>query len=285
MAPIRKLQTSSWRYNDCTDRFQLRQGRLVPEMKGLGTNGFVFHLKCPNRHVAIKCFKNFVPDRQKRFAAIHKYTGGEARRYFLDFQYQPEGIRVGEYWYPILVMDWITPMLNEYIHANMGNKQRLAGLADKFETMLKALQIVGIAHGDLEPDNLLVVNNDFKLIDYDSMYVPELAEVGGIETGHPAYQHPNRQASDFGPHLDNFSAWILDAELKYLKIDPQLWSQAEIRSQVAVARTSRNSIDYSFLDVHASKTVRHTGDILRKLLDYDVNDIPMFNAQIPIFTF
>lgn len=293
--PRRQNASGSWpRYDaykqaisdpmTCFSDLELRQGRLVPEVKGMGTHGFVFHLKCQTRHVAVKCFNNYLPDRQKRFEAIQKYTKGDARRYFMEFQYQPEGIKVGQFWYPILVMDWVTPNLNEFIQANMRQKQRLAVLADNFERMIKAFQIVGIAHGDLEPDNMLIVNNDFKLIDYDGMYVPELADCQGIERGHPAFQHPDRQQTDFGSNLDHFSAWILHAELQYLKLDPQLWSQAEIRSQVAVAKTSRNAADFSFLEVHPSKQVRHTGDVLRKLLDYDFENIPQFNAQVPIYT-
>jgi tRNA A-37 threonylcarbamoyl transferase component Bud32 len=266
------------------DDMELRQGKFVPETKGLGTNGFVFHLRCPNRHIAVKCFKEHVPDRQKRFETIRKYVSGEARRYFIDFQYLAEGIQVGDYWYPILKMEWMTPTLNEFIHANLRNKVRLAALSDRFHNMVRAFQILGIAHGDLEPDNIFVINNDFKLVDYDGMYLPELEGLSGIERGHPAFQHPGRKTSDYGPNLDFFSAWILDAELQYLKIDPQLWTQAEIRSQVAVAKTTRNAKDFSFLDVHPSKSVRHTGDVLRKLLDYDFDTIPSFDAQVPIYT-
>ncbi len=265
------------------DDLELRQGRFIPETKGLGTNGFVFHLKCPNRHVAVKCFKEHMPDRQKRFEMIRKYVNGEARRYFVDFQYLPEGIQVGEYWYPCLKMDWLTPSLSEFINANQRNKGRLAALSDRFNNLVRAFQTLGIAHGDLEPDNIFVVNNDLKLVDYDGMYLPELEGLSGIERGHPAFQHPGRQTTDFGPNLDFFSAWILDAELQYLKIDPRLWSQAEIRSQVAVAKTSRNANDFNFLDIHASKMVQNTGYVLRKLLDYDFDTIPPYNAQVPIY--
>jgi predicted Ser/Thr protein kinase len=263
---------------------EVRQGKLIPETKGLGTNGFVFHFRCATRHVAVKCFKSYVPDRQKRFEAIHKYIKGEARRYFLDFQYEPEGVRVGDYWYPALFMEWLTPNLNEFIGQNLRTKGRLAALSDRFETMIRAFQILGIAHGDLEPENMIIVNNDIKLIDYDAMYVPELEGLGGIERGHPAFQHPGRQATDFGPNLDYFSAWILSAELQYLKIDPQLWSQAELRTQVAVAKTSRNVNDFTFLELHPSKNVKHTGDVLRKLLDYEFDNIPPFDGRIPIYT-
>lgn len=263
---------------------ELKTGRLIPEMKGLGTNGFVFHVRCQNRHVALKCFKEHVPDRQERFDAIKKYVTSDARRYFVDFSYEHLGIRVGKYWYPTLKMEWLPQTLGEYINANIRNKSRLASLSDRFHIMVQALQTLGIAHGDLEPDNIMVVSGDFKLIDYDGMYIPELDGFEGIELGHPAFQHPGRSLHHFGPKLDYFSAWILDAELSYLKVNPELWIQAEIRSQAAVAKTSRAIQDSSFLDSHPSKSVRHTGDVWRKLLDYDIDSIPRFDPRSPLFT-
>jgi serine/threonine protein kinase len=263
---------------------ELKGGRLIPEMKGLGSNGFVFHVRCPNRHVALKCFKEHVPDRQERFEAIKKYINSDARRYFIDFSYEPRGIRVGKYWYPTLKMDWLPQTLGEYINANIRNKSRLASLSERFHVMVQALHTLGIAHGDLEPDNIMVVSGDFKLIDYDGMYIPELDGFSGIELGHPAFQHPQRSLEHFGPKLDYFSAWILDAELSYLKVNPELWVQAEIRSQAAVAKTSRIIQDSSFLDTHPSKSVRHTGDVWRKLLDYNIDSIPKFDPRSPIFT-
>jgi serine/threonine protein kinase len=263
---------------------ELKSGRLMPETKGLGSNGFVFHVRCPNRHVALKCFKEHVPDRQERFEAIRKYINSDARRYFIDFSYEPRGIRVGKYWYPTLKMDWLPQTLGEYINANIRNKGRLASLSERFHILVQALHTLGIAHGDLEPDNIMVVSGDFKLIDYDGMYIPELDGFSGIELGHPAFQHPQRSLEHFGPKLDYFSAWILDAELSYLRVNPELWVQAEIRSQAAVAKTSRIIQDATFLDTHPSKSVRHTGDVWRKLLDYDIDSIPKFDPRSPIFT-
>jgi tRNA A-37 threonylcarbamoyl transferase component Bud32 len=262
---------------------ELKEGRFIPEKKGLGTNGFVFHMKCGDRHVAVKCFKRFIPDRQLRFEKIAKHINGAARRYFIDFRYLPHGIRVGEFWYPILVMDWVNTTLGEYIHNQLRFGAKLGSLSERFKTMVNALQTLGIAHGDLEPDNLAIVQGDFKLLDYDGMYVPEMEGMQGIERGHPAFQHPSRKASDFGPKLDYFAAWLLDAELTYLKIDPELWLQAEIRAQNA-AKGPTEMGEMTFIEVHPSKQVRLTADVLRKLLDYDFETLPPFNARIPIFT-
>ncbi|HEY9756828.1 MAG TPA: hypothetical protein V6C97_16805 [Oculatellaceae cyanobacterium] len=263
---------------------ELQLTRLVPETKGLGTRGFVFHMRGANRNLAVKCFRDFVPDRQQRFEMIKRYVNSAARRYFIDFDYMPEGVKVGNLWYPTLKMEWLPTTLGEYINQNIRNRSRLAALFERFMSMVQALQILGIAHGDLEPDNIMVVGGDLKLVDYDGMFVPELEGLSGTETGHPAFQHPGRLAHYFGPDLDYFSAWILSAELSYLKVDPMLWAQAEIRSQAAVAKTSRIVHDTGFLDTHPSKSVKHTGDVLRKLLDYDFHSIPRFDPNSPIYS-
>jgi predicted Ser/Thr protein kinase len=265
----------------CFHDEELKQGRLVPQAKGLGLNGFVFHLRCQNRQVAVKCYKQSLPDRERRFESIAKYARGAAKRYFVDFRYLPQGIRVGDYWYPILVMDWVAPTLNDYIHANLHFKKRLASLSERFKNMVRALQIVGIAHGDLEPGNLVFTNGEFKLLDYDGMYVPELEGLNGIERGHPGYQHPSRKVTDFGPNLDNFSAWLLDAELSYLAVEPQVWLEAEMRAQQALKGTSK--AEDKDKEVHPSKQVRMANDVLRTLLDYDFDTIPAFDPTVPIF--
>jgi hypothetical protein len=97
-------------------------------------------------------------------------------------------------------------------------------LAAKFALMVKDLSVLGVAHGDLQHGNLLVTpGGELKLIDYDGMYVPGLAQLGACEIGHVNYQSPARTMSSWGPYLDNFSAWIIYASLIALAIDPGLW--------------------------------------------------------------
>jgi tRNA A-37 threonylcarbamoyl transferase component Bud32 len=267
---------------DCFIDPELRDAVLIKESKGWGKNGAVFHFRCKRRHVAVKCFFKNQFGRQERFARIQKYAKGEAGRYFLDFEYLEQGIYVDGYWYPILKMEWVTPTLDEYIADNLKyNRARLAALPDRFRTMVITLQNAGIAHGDLEPENMVVVSGELKLIDYDGVYVPSMKGLPGIETGNPGFQHPDRSEADFGPHIDNFSAWILDAELTYLQIDPQLWTLAETRCQIFSGR--RSDWAFEFLDVHPSKQVRNTGDVLRKLLDYHFNEIPYFSRRAPLY--
>src|SRR5204863_3447178 len=82
-----------------------------------------------------------------------------------------------------------------------------------------------IAHGDLQHGNVLIARGDFKLIDYDGMFVPALAGRASHEVGHRNYQHPGRTESDFGIQLDNFSGWMIYLTLVALSIEPGLWSR------------------------------------------------------------
>jgi len=50
----------------------------------------------------------------------------------------------------------------------------LQQLAERFRTMVSRLKEAGIAHGDLQHGNILVIDDDYKLVDYDGIYVPSL---------------------------------------------------------------------------------------------------------------
>src|ERR1700678_1048743 len=60
------------------------------------------------------------------------------------------------------------------------------------------LRDANFAHADLQHGNVLLVPGDaqnklgLKLIDYDGMWVPALADSHSGEVGHPNFQHPLR---------------------------------------------------------------------------------------------
>jgi len=69
-----------------------------------------------------------------------------------------------------------------------------------------------IAHADLQHGNVLLVPAGkggqlaLKLIDYDGMYVPALADYQTGELGHPSYQHPQRlREGIYSAEVDRFS--------------------------------------------------------------------------------
>lgn len=63
-----------------------------------------------------------------------------------------------------------------------------------------------------------------KLIDYDGMCVPSLANRHVMEGGHLNYQHPARSLH-FDLNLDAFSALVILTALTALSLQPGLWSE------------------------------------------------------------
>src|SRR6266568_7820404 len=102
-------------------------------------------------------------------------------------------------------MQWIDASgLLPFIEAHLWESHVLAHLATKFAQMVDDLSVLGIAHGDLQHGNLLVTaSGELKLIDYDGMFVPSLAQMGACEKGHINYQSPARTMVTWGPYLDN----------------------------------------------------------------------------------
>lgn len=212
-------------------RSELQVGR--PDLTPLGlprpiTGGFasVYKLQCLQRTWAVRCFLRQFHDHHRRYAAISEHLTRHRLPYTVGFTFLCNGIKVRGQWYPILKMEWVQgEPLSAFIERHLGNRSTLLSLARRWFEMVKALQKASIAHGDLQHSNVLVVDGQLRLIDYDGMYVPALSGEGSHEVGHRNYQHPLRTESDFGPYLDNFSAWVVYVSLIALAADPGLWKQ------------------------------------------------------------
>jgi tRNA A-37 threonylcarbamoyl transferase component Bud32 len=288
-AVVRKRPSGPWpryeHYNQallnsmCFDDPELRSGSPILEERMYGLQGIVFHVRTYSRNFAVKCFLNEQLDRQRRYEEIRKYVlKGPARRYFVDFEYLPSGIQIKGYWFPVLKMDWVFGMsLQDYIEKNKGDRKRLDELSEQFREMVAALHEAGIAHGDLEPSNILVAHDQFKLVDYDNVYVPALQGLPSVGCGHPSFQHPGRRLSDFGPELDNFSAHIMYTELRYLSINPVLWMIVDERLR---QRSAEPSLAFKFLDFHMHGEVRNTAKLLKQLLALPFNEVPTLEDTI-----
>ena len=175
---------------------------------------------------AVRCFRYDDPEHNIRYPAIASYLMQNSLPYMVPFLYMPEGIRVGPSRYPFVRMQWIGgDSLVAYVEKNLSSPKALRELAAAWAQMLTDLRQAKIAHGDLQHGNVLVVQGKLRLVDYDGMYVPALNGSRGIELGHSNYQHPQRTALDFGPHLDNFSAWLIYVSLLALAAQPALWAQ------------------------------------------------------------
>jgi hypothetical protein len=274
---------------------ELQMGR--PELTSLGlpraiTGSFasVYKLQCPQRTWAVRCFLRPFHDHERRYAAISEHLARVRLPYTVGFTFLRNGIRVHGQWYPILKMEWVQgePLI-AFIEKHLGNRSTLLSLARHWVEMVKALQQASIAHGDLQHGNVLVVDEQLRLIDYDGMYVPELSGEGSHEVGHRNYQHPLRKESDFGPYLDNFSAWVVFVSLIALAADPGLWRQFGGGDESLLFRRRdfekpEASDVLRALERHRDEQIRSAVALFKSLLYLGPRDVPSLDGQIPPIT-
>ena len=175
---------------------------------------------------AVRCFKRTFTDVEERYKAISSELKRLKSPYFLEFEYQPEGVLINGSWFPIVKMDWAKgETLKVYLEKHHRDNQRVGALAKEFQAMVCSLRSANIAHGDLQPENIVVTSRGkLKLVDYDGMFVPALAGWKANESGQPHFQHPERNLH-FDAGLDRFSAIIIHTSLKLLEDHPDLWQQ------------------------------------------------------------
>lgn len=261
--------------------YELSHGTCILEDTKVGRNGRVYHFRCRKRHVAVKCFSYDLPDREGRFKQIASALEHPALRpYVSRIEYLPQGIKVLGDWYPILKMDWFDGRsLGQMASQPVPVSEATASyLADQFAELIKAFKAAGVAHGDLELANLIFVNNDLKVVDYDNFFVPSLARMKSPDTGTPGYQHPARTVNDFGPHIDNFSAWLTHAFIKYIAVKPLLHELAELCIQDESQTTNHRTV-LRALENDREKEVRQLGSMLRVLLHQPMSTVPPLNTE------
>lgn len=224
--------------------FQLHSKLLAdPELKagtvattGLGlplaiSGGFAltYTISSGTKKFAVRCFHRESKALERRYVAISKRIAGLNSPYFLDFQFQPQGIKVDGVGYPIVKMAWAKgETLGEFLEANRSNASALSKLSDSICSLAAFLEKEQIAHGDLQTGNLMVSAGGavVQLIDYDGMYVDDIKDIGSSELGHVNFQHPQRKSTNpYNPRIDRFSLISLTVALKALRLDPTLWNK------------------------------------------------------------
>ncbi|MFJ6694581.1 hypothetical protein ACIQM4_00710 [Streptomyces sp. NPDC091272] len=246
------------------------------------------------KRYAIKCFTRNVPDQERRYQAISarlaRLDPAElSQRWNLGFEYLTDAISVGPHRYPVLKMEWAEAVtLSSWLDDNHAHPSAVDRLADRFEALTRDLDALEIAHGDLQHGNLLVADDDtLRLVDYDGMYVPELAGMSGTERGHRNYQSPMRGNDDFGAELDRFSAWVIFLSLKAIASDPALWGRLhEPRGEFLLLteddfKSPGGSTRLQTLLAHPDRTVAGLADQLMSLAAQPLDALPPLALVVP----
>lgn len=246
--------------------FQLHARLLAdPELKscavaksGLGlplaiSGGFALTYTLSNgpRKYAVRCFHREAKGLEKRYESISKKLALLKSPYFLDFSFQPHGIKVDGQDYPVVKMAWAKgETLGEFLEKNYQSSQALLKLTNALMELAAFLEKKGIAHGDLQTGNLMVSDGGLtlQLIDYDGMYVDDIRSLGSSELGHVNFQHVGRKSvNPFDAGLDKFSFISLVLAIKALRIDGSLWKKTNSELDAIIFRSN------DFLDPGSSK--------------------------------
>jgi hypothetical protein len=209
--------------------FDLRSGTLECNPGGLpktytGTFTTTFHFQTVSGGVAFRCYTRGYDDLERRYSAITELLRYVRNDVLSQTQYVAEGIRVGGTWWPAVKMDWIAGLaLNAEIDARFEDGDAMLSLATNFREIVRSLEVLGVAHGDLQHGNILVRHGRLRLIDYDAMFLPALVGLAQTEYGHRNYQHPQRRTAPFDNRLDRFSSLVIYTALVALSADHSLW--------------------------------------------------------------
>ena len=197
---------------------------------GSGAFAAVFKGSINGNTYAIRCFLSAENETIERYKRICKYVSQLNSTWKTECEFIDNEITVNGRTYPVLKMEWINGVLiNEFVSQNLSNNNVLSELQNKLISISEDLEKNKVGHGDLQCGNIVISgyssNFQVKLIDYDGMYVPELAFTKSIEKGRSEFQHPKRTINNFNPEMDRFSFWVMLTALEALKLDKTLWRE------------------------------------------------------------
>lgn len=193
----------------------------------------VFPCEYQGEKWAFRCWHVTIDKAMERYKLLSTALPTYKLPYFIDFYYEDLGIVVCGTPYPTIRMRWIKGRnIKDYIGHNLNDSQKIYKLASEFLEMVRALHGSSIAHGDLQHENIMVNSRGkLVLIDYDSLFIPELKGVADDDTiaGKPDYQHPCRKKNKTAsPKIDYFSEVVILLGILGIAKDRILWERYHV---------------------------------------------------------
>ena len=236
-----------------------------------GGFALTYTVTASQKKFAVRCFHKQSKNLEQRYLAIATRLKSIHSNYFVDFEFQKNGIRVLQNTFPVVKMAWATgETLAEFVESNYKNKAVIECLINSIVELSAFLSNNSIAHGDLQPENVMVSNGGkgLQLIDYDGMYVAEIQSLGSAELGQRNFQHPERSEKTWDATLDRFSFISLYVSLKVLAYIPSMWDITQSDQAAIIFRAN----DYANPE---------NADCFRKLIN-DSNVSQLINSFIAI---
>lgn len=199
------------------------------------TGGFsvVFPVLVNKEKWAFRCWHVTIDKTMERYKLLSTTLSAYKLPYFIDFNYEEQGIVVSGSTYPTIRMRWVQGSnIKDYIGRNLNNSEKLFKLASRFLKMVRTLHKTSIVHGDLQHENIMVNSSgELVLIDYDSLFIPKLKGIADedIIAGKPDYQHPYRKKNKLlSPKIDYFSEVVILLGILGLAKDKTLWKKYQV---------------------------------------------------------
>lgn len=263
-----------------------KRGRLVAYTGGFSV---VYPFVYNHEAWAFRCWHADLGNLRGHFLTLSAALSKLNLPYFCSFSYVDEGIIVDGKKYPTTRMKWIDGKnLKRYICIHRNDKGKLEDLARNFVKMITTLHEHKISHGDLQHGNILIDSNDnLFLIDYDSVYVPELQGEADIIKGLKGYQHPNRSANLLANEkVDYFSELIIYLSILSIAECPSLVEKYQVEDSEQLLFSLED-----FKDIENSRIYRDIMSLgglfpllLKVLVDYlsedDINKLEPFTKAL-----
>lgn len=239
----------------------------VPELQGskprLNKNGspfafvggfnMVFQLEHQNKKWAFRVWHVPMGEHTNRYQKISKYLSEKKLPYFADFIYDEKAILVNGNLLDTIRMEWLEgELLKEYLEENLGKKNKLTKLANDFLEMCKTVRENKISHGDLQEGNILIDRyGNIKLIDYDSICIPEIEGQKELVTGLKGYQHPSRfKAGKASLKADYFSELVIYLSILALSENSNLWNKYKVKDTQYLLFTQTDIEDFANSEIY-----------------------------------
>ncbi|MBQ7690436.1 MAG: protein kinase family protein [Muribaculaceae bacterium] len=236
-----------------SDAVEANENILDPKLSGFNTisgimgaemycGGFCMVYPLINSHgkkYAFRVWHQEIDGIKERIKKIASYLQTLKIPYFVEFEFVENALNVPDAYdansqIDAIRMDWVAgdnliEYLNKIITSSQSDSQKKTAiheLAEKFKKMVITLHENHISHGDLQHGNILITpQNELKLVDYDSVYVPTFTDEIQVTSGLAGYQHPCRKGTQAiaSEKDDYFSEYIIYASLLAYAEDFSLW--------------------------------------------------------------
>lgn len=263
----------------------------------VGGFNMVFQLTHKSKKWAFRVWHVPMGENEERYLKISKYLTSKKLPYFAEFIYDEKGILINGELVDTIRMEWLDGMLfKEFIEKNLSNSTGLVSLADNFLIMCQDLRDNQISHGDLQEGNILITEKgDIKLVDYDSICIPEIEEQKELVTGLKGYQHPSRfKGGKASLKADYFSELIIYLSILGIAEKPELWDKYQVKdtqyllfSEIDFEDLENSKIykDLSGLSLKIDKLLAILIEYLKTTLYTELKPFSLYLAPTVITTF